>query len=66
MFDVVGDVSEEAFILWGLGCFEKWSACGPIEGLSLPMVLKTLCRRSGLWAKASFNMCFEGIFTYAM
>ena len=31
------------------------------EGLSLPTASRTLCRISGLWAKASVKRCFDGI-----
>lgn len=66
MLNVVGNVSEEALLLRGFGCLNNSQHGGPIEGVILPMAPRTLWRRSGIWAKASSNMCFEGIVTAAM
>lgn len=53
-------------MLWGFGCLSDGQNGGPMEELSLPMAARTLCWRSGLWAKASWNMCLDGIVTAAM
>lgn len=66
MLNVEGDVSEEAFMLWGFGCLMNGQYGGPIAEQSLPMAPRILRRRSGLWANASSNMCFEVMVTAAM
>lgn len=61
MSNILGDVSEEAFMLWSFGCLNDSQHRGPIEELILPRTARILCWRSGRSAKASPKVCFDGI-----